>query len=107
MGVANIAARAAASKPLRPTPAIPASPPHFVSMLSSLWGVETRVADGKCGAGADNGKGILDGRGTVAVLRGGRATGSGRGDTGLELGCGWLVEGRGASTEGRGTLVGC
>jgi hypothetical protein len=35
---ANIAARAAAAKPLRPTPAMPASPPDCVSMSSSNRG---------------------------------------------------------------------
>lgn len=67
-----MAARATAAKPLRPTPAIPASPPHFVSMLRSLSGTGERVAGG---GGADDGKGIPDDGGIVAVLRGGRTTG--------------------------------
>ncbi|OJA18249.1 hypothetical protein AZE42_05180 [Rhizopogon vesiculosus] len=57
-----MAAHAAAAKPLRPTPAIPASPPDFVSMLRSLFGTDAPVA------GADDGKGISDDGGIVAVV---------------------------------------
>jgi hypothetical protein len=44
-GAANIAARATAAKPFRPTPAIPASPPLRVSM-SSATGPAKDAVDG-------------------------------------------------------------
>jgi len=74
-----MAARAAAAKP--PTPAITASPPDFVSMLRSLSGTDAPVA------GVDNGKGIPDDEGIVAVVRGGSEIGVCGGGTNPGLGC--------------------
>ena len=63
-GMQNMAARAAAPKPLRSTPIIQAIPPDFVSMLRSLCGTDARVA------GVADGKEIPDDEVIVAVLRG-------------------------------------
>ncbi|OAX31631.1 hypothetical protein K503DRAFT_787708 [Rhizopogon vinicolor AM-OR11-026] len=86
-----MAARAAAAKPLRPTPAIPASPRDFVSMLRSLSGTDAPVT------GEDDGKGIPDDEGIVAVVPGGRETACGGGAR---------VEGvRVRSNDGRGAMI--
>ncbi|OJA07574.1 hypothetical protein AZE42_04421 [Rhizopogon vesiculosus] len=78
----------AAAKPLRPTLAIPASPPDFVSMLRSLSGTDTPVT------GEDDEKGIRDDEGIVTVVRGGRETGACGGGTDPGLGYARSIEGQ-------------
>lgn len=59
-GKANIAARAAAANPRRPTPAIPASPPDLVSMFTSLSGTRETARSPVPAAGIGGGGGRGD-----------------------------------------------
>ncbi|KIJ69322.1 hypothetical protein HYDPIDRAFT_164902 [Hydnomerulius pinastri MD-312] len=116
-----MAALAAAAKPLRPTPAIPASPPVLVSIPRSISGTGDlgraiggggccRIDTGGTGTGTDDdGKGTVPGagRGAIELLRGGRATDpaadADAGEDGRPSrdGRGGSKEGRGLSNEGR------
>jgi hypothetical protein len=74
----NMAARAAAAKPRRPTPAMPASPPMRVSTSSSC-GYAVRVFGGSARGGAGAGAGVLEGAGAGVLEGAGAGAGVGAG----------------------------
>lgn len=107
-----MAALAAASKPLRPTPAMPASPPIFVSISCSIergygrdrgGGGGRRAEMGSGRTGVEDGNGTVPGAGWGTAVLGGLGNDAARGANGFCAieGCCESAEGRRASREGR------